>query len=229
VLIYVQRQPNLTNDQPNDRPLVQHINNVWLYRGSNCGICLRALTAARLGYMEASPPAWLLNVARRGCEIELSYKDHRRKSGTRIAAEQVEVRVLVPGTSAIIVGHIDGIEIDKRPYLLEVKSMSEKQFAKWMIFRFEEFPNYLAQISVYAWAIKLPVKYVVIPRHLGIEHANVSYFNRDDIIRFGGGIDKVFDRIRKVEEWAKKRELPECDSDSLYCRFDYLCTNKNRR
>ena len=220
----MQDKLNLTND----RALVSHVNGTWAFRASACGICLRALTAARLGYMEAPPPAWLLKVAQRGCEIELSYKDHRRKSGVQIVAEQVEIRTPVPGTNATIVGHIDGIEVDKRPYLLEVKSMSEKQFTKWMIFRFEEFSNYLAQISVYAWAIKLPVKYVVIPRHLGIEHANISYFSRDDIIKFGGGIDKVFDRIRKVEEWAKKRELPDCDSDSSYCRFDYLCNRTNK-
>lgn len=216
---------NLTNE----RALISHVNGIWLYRGSSCGICLRALTAAKLGYKETPPPAWLLKAAQQGHECERSYKDFRRKSGIRVVAEQTEIRIPVPGTNAAIVGHVDGVEIDKRPYLLEVKSMSERQFTKWMIFRFEEFPNYLAQISVYMWAINLPVKYVVIPRHLGIEHANISYFSRDDIIRFGGGINKVFDKIRKVEEWAKKRELPECDSDSPYCKFDYLCTNRNKR
>ena len=225
----MQNQSNSTSSSVNDRPLISRVNGAWHFRASACGTCLRALTAARLGYQETPVPAWLLDAAQRGHECEQQYKKFRRGSGIRIVAEQVEVRVPVPGTNALITGHVDGVEIDKRPYLLEVKSMSERQFAKWVTCKFQEFVPYLAQISVYAWAINLPVKYVVIPRHLGIDHADITYLTRSDIIRYGGGLDMVVRKIQEVEKWARKRELPECDTDSLYCRFDYLCTKANRR
>jgi len=211
------------SEQSNDRPWVYHADGIWRYRASACGSCIRALTAARLGYEPSPAPSWLLDAAQRGTEIEQQYKDHRRQLGVRIVAEQVKVWVPVPGIGAIITGHADGIEVDGRPYLLEVTSMPERQFAKWTARKFQEFIPYLAQISVYAWAINLPVKYVVIPRHLGIEHADITYLTKSDIVKYGGGLDMVVKKIYEVEKWARKRELPECDTDSPYCRFDYLC------
>ncbi len=231
-------------ENPNDRPMVMHHKGNWYYRASVAGVCSRALVAARLGYQPLPVPVWVEKAAQQGHSIESCYKQKVRQNGGEVILEQFSICKKIPGVNAYVTGHIDGVERtpDGKHYLLEVKSMSENQFMKWLLFDFQEFPVYLYQISVYSYMMRLPIKYVVIPRKsyssnldsFGMmndlnnlnDQTGTRYYTYNDLVLKGGGIDKVFEKIRFAEECARSKFLPDCDTDYPYCKFSYLCNRE---
>ncbi|MEM0135500.1 MAG: hypothetical protein QXU18_09825 [Thermoplasmatales archaeon] len=182
----------------------------------------------RLGYTPDPDPAYLRITAHKGHLLEMAYKQSRRDRGARIVAEQLLVQVQVPGVRAMITGHIDGIEITDRPYLLEVKTMSEKQYGRWLMYNLSGFPNYLSQITVYSSKISLPIKYVVILRKnademIKNETYSVSILSKQKVATLGDGMEAIFKKIQKIESYAKRKKLVNCDSDYPYCKLSYLC------
>jgi hypothetical protein len=217
-----------------DRPIVYEENGTLVFRASSIGMPVRCLTAAALGYDPLPAPEYLVKAADAGNEYEGIVKGRLRGQGWTITGEQGSVDVPV-SDRIVIRGHLDGWHIfppgpsaelgfewatlvkPGSDLMLEVKSMSDRVFKKWLSQGFAGFDTYAWQISAYMQATGRPALYVVV--------------NRDD--------DEVFD-FRVVEEppvpWQQirqkvllvdyyrgKRQLPECTGHTYTCPFDYLC------
>jgi len=126
------------------------------FRMSSAGKCPRALSAELLGYEAEAKPEWLETAANEGNWHEIRLKEELVKEGYQVFDEQLEI---VLETNYIeLVGHIDGkvYTPDKVMQLLEIKSMSQFEFDRWMKTGFDGFPQYLDQVACYLEATQLP-------------------------------------------------------------------------
>lgn len=209
---------------------------MWCYRASAVGRCVRALAVLRQGFEpKASPGSVFRQAVQEGHKVEAWYKARARAAGRIVAADQTQISLAVPGTSVQIVGHIDGIEYDtdfygrKKAHILEVKSMSERRFKDWCKHHFDHFIRYQVQIAVYATAIHIPVKYVVINRD--DKDGEGNYQQMDTLYMFPKpfDIEPIFAKVQQVELCASRRVLPECDTIDEYCPVGLLCNAIRRK
>jgi len=145
------------------------------FRMSSAGKCPRALSAQLLNMEAEGAPSWLEQAANEGnWHEDRIIQDTIAKGGT-VDRRQLEVALLYP--SFDLIGHIDGMVkfgSDDNWQLLEIKSMSQFEFDRWMKGRFEAFPNYAAQITCYMEATKLKsCLYIVKNRSSGYEDRQV--------------------------------------------------------
>jgi hypothetical protein len=126
---------------------------------SQSGKCARALWAMRTKVVGEDKPSWLDDAAEEGNLHEPIIKNKLRKLGWEII-EGGECKKCQNGRKGIhvdftykdvfFVGHMDGIaRRDGKTYVLEVKSMSQFEFDRWMRGKWEEFPDYAAQLTCY--------------------------------------------------------------------------------
>ena len=123
-----------------------------------------------------------------------------------------------------LVGHIDGKvrTPDKNVQLLEIKSMSQFEFDRWMKTGFDGFPQYLDQVACYMEATQLPeCLYIVKNRSSG-------YVDRRVIKPMEGYINAITSRLTEVANSVAEGKLfpAEFDIMSIECRrCDYksLC------
>jgi len=144
------------------------VGNKITFRMSSAGRCARALSAQLLN-MEAEPaPSWLEQAAEEG-------NWHEDRIATREQAGKRQLEVVLDYPSFQLIGHIDGIVTDEgNLQLLEVKSMSQFEFDRWMRGRFNEFPAYATQVTLYMEATKLDqCLYIVKNRNSGYEDRQV--------------------------------------------------------
>ena len=205
--------------------------NKPVYRMSGAGTCARALSAARQGYKPEGIPPWLQTAADEGKWHEGRIRQELKDLGYTVGGDQKEVRIEYPSFS--LVGHIDGILLDnKEPFtkmLLEIKSMSQFEFDRWMKEGFNGFKNYAAQITCYMEALGLEqCLYVVKNRSSGYKNTNIFTGQPGDI-------NAIIQKITDIEEWLAKNIEPgardgvypaEFDPNSLECRrcfYKYLC------
>src|SRR3972149_4120415 len=138
--------------------MITEIFNKPIYRMSSAGKCARALSAERLNFPAEQVPEWLEIAAREGNKHEEWIKEELTTEGFNIYDEQIEVILEYPAFT--LIGHIDGKTRDAGNYrlnnrLLEIKTMSQYEFDRWMKGRFIEFPAYAAQITCYMKATEL--------------------------------------------------------------------------
>jgi hypothetical protein len=204
-------------------------NNKLTIRMSESGHCVRALVAKysnQYQNIERPAPSWLQEAADEGNMHELWIKDWLRSQGYNVFDEQLELKLEYD--NFILLGHIDGkcafVDENYNVELLEIKSMSEYEFQRWMRGKFEEFHNYKSQLSCYVTATGLDnVRYIVKNRSSGYKDVNV--LKKLDV---SDALDNVLRKCEKVHECLTDGTLPECDYDStkLECRrcsFDQLC------
>lgn len=213
------------------RPIAYEENGISIYRASAIGGGLRSLVASRLGYQPLAPPEYLKKAAQAGKVIEGEVVKALEKENYKVLAKQKEFNLPVSG--AIIRGHIDG-KILEMPILniLEIKSMSEKQFSLWKKHGFRQFPKYAAQICVYMLSFNLPAVYIVVPRNewaLDVKDLDIRRVNFP--LPFSPRL--LFEKIVKAEVYVRKEQLPErekgetCDYELYHnCSFQYLCQGK---
>src|SRR3990167_4153134 len=119
-----------------NRPIVYQEGDKWVYRASAVGRTIRCLLLARKGYTPLSAPDYLEKAAEAGTHYEGIVKARLRTDGYRIGGEQRFVEIPV-GDRAIIRGHLDAgyitsasDETESEPFMLEIKSMSDKVYRK---------------------------------------------------------------------------------------------------
>jgi len=201
------------------------------FRMSSAGKCPRALSAELLGYESEAKPEWLGIAAEEGNWHELRLKEELLKQGYQVFDEQLEVKMVNSNFDQLIgypeielVGHIDGKvrTPDKNVQLLEIKSMSQFEFDRWMKTGFDGFPQYLDQVACYMEATQLPeCLYIVKNRSSG-------YVDRRVIKPMEGYINAITSRLTEVANSVAEGKLfpAEFDIMSIECRrCDYksLC------
>ncbi len=207
-----------------DRPSVYFDEeaNVWVYRISGAGLCVRALVAIAQEYEPSRTPtqqARLTRTAKEGHYHEGILRAELEEKGFVFEDTQPVVELPVYKGSVILRGHLDGVMTSPEGVeeIWEAKSMSKDQYNKWVSKGFAAFPKYATQITCYMEAYPGRV-------------ARYTVKNRND-----GSIDErvlteppmafadVKKKIRKAETHRRKGGLPKCDLvDDWFCDFKYL-------
>lgn len=204
-----------------------------VYRASDLGNCIRALVAmgreGQEGVMGKDRKDLLERSADEGDLHEEGVRQKLVREGWKVVSTQQEINLeIIKGV--VIRGHTDGILTPPDPelfyrsnVLLEVKSMSNKRFDRWIKGgRLDAYPKFAWQISAYMEANPgLPVLYIAKRREDGLE-------DRITIPPYNPPVDwKVIrKRILAAENWRRKRAgYPECDltgTEKYFCPFFYL-------
>lgn len=204
-----------------NRPTVYEEDGNWIYRASGSGACLKYLVAIALGYEDQRGKKWddlLDRSAREGNFHEETIIKTLKEAGIEVERQQEEVMIqIIPGV--FIRGHIEGLVVLEPRELLEIKSMSTKQFAKWTNRGFEAFPNYAAQITGYMQAFpELDVRYIIKRREDG-HHTEFTIPAGEPPANWKA----IRKKIILAEKYRKKGELPPCDTDLQWgCPVWYL-------
>ena len=166
-----------------------------IIRMSNAGRCLRAQSAELLGFTPRPSSPALESAAEEGKLHERAVKAGLLKEGYSLFDEQL--KLVMPFENFVLVGHIDGKVIHvgaDTPLLLEIKSMSQGEFDRWIRTSWEGFPIYAAQISLYMHATKLNCLYIVKNRNTGFKDRQVLTHQPIGIINVLAGIkDMIYD------------------------------------
>ena len=199
--------------------------NEWVYRASGLGNCVRALVAIAGGYGEAisrDHKDLLGRTAEEGNLHEGAVIDKLAKEGWVWESTQDITSVqVIPGV--VIRGHIDGRgALPGDPlHILEVKSMSNKRFDRWMKQGFEGFLKFAYQITAYMQAFPdHDVIYVVKRREDGFEHRQIIPAGEAPL-----SWSAVKRKVLAVEGYRRKGAFPACDitgTDAYFCPFFYL-------
>lgn len=196
-----------------------------VYRMSESGKCPRALSASRLGYVAEAPPKWLEQAAEEGRWHEARIKEELKAEGKSVFDEQREVRLEY--SSFILLGHIDGTIMEshrENGKLLEIKSMSQFEFDRWMKEGFSGFQEYAAQIICYMAATELKqCLYIVKNRSSG--YKDIGTITSLPLFLT---IGEIASKIVSVEEYVAKGELhpAEFNSSNIQCKrceYKELC------
>lgn len=207
---------------------------------SSSGHCIRALSASYLQVEHKAFPSWLESTAEEGNIHEDAIKAKLRNKGYVIEDNREEckickerygtgrkgIHVEIDSLHITLIGHLDGIisHPDNPLFgtrILECKSMSQNEFYRWTKGRFEEFPNYAAQLTCYMSAKNLSAYYYVKNRNLGntdILEINQSPSNIIDIVSMLEVLNEYVSH-GKLCDAEYKADNVECQR----CQFDKLC------
>lgn len=202
------------------------VDDVTVYRMSKSGECVRALVADQYEHPEVRSPQMgglLERTAQEGVLHEEWVKSKLRSEGLDIIGEQEEMVIQVL-PRVVMVGHIDGLVVEPGVdnQLLEIKSMSTKQFDLWAKNGFSQFPRYAAQITSYmkAFDFAYDVRYVVKRRDDGL--ISTTIIPRDQPPADWNAIQA---KIITAERYRRTGDYPPCDlsrDKQWMCSFKYL-------
>jgi hypothetical protein len=209
---------------------------------SSAGSCRRVLSAERLGV----PPVTMSDTTQNRLEMaaeegkwhekrileELAQEFDKVESGVCLECEpnpdgspRQGVHVEIEQDTFKLVGHLDGrLEKDGVARGLEIKSMSQREFDRWVDDRWEAFPQYAGQLACYFVASHLPVfEYVVKNRNNGYKDRHTA-LSMDFIPTYYN----IIENIKKVEDLATSNQLCEAEfnPDSVECQrcsYKHLC------
>jgi hypothetical protein len=167
---------------------------------SHAGKCPRALSIERLGLPVEQTPGWLDMAAEEGRWHEARIKQWLNDNGLEVTNEQMEV--VLDYEDIQLVGHIDGmVRKNEKNTLLEIKSMSQYEFDRWMRGRFTEFPSYAVQLALYMTALGISnALYIVKNRSSG-------YLDTQEINELPCDISYIVHVLREVEARVAKGEM----------------------
>ncbi len=198
--------------------------NKPVYRMSSVGYCPRALSAQRLNYPKESAPVWLERTANEGNWHEKRLREELIYDGYTIFDVQEEVTLEYP--TFTLLGHIDGKVLahtnKNQLKLLEIKSMSQYEFDRWMKDKWDGFGSYAAQITCYMKGTGLSeCLYLVKNRSSG-------YIDKAVLNETPANIDEIIAKLEIVEKCVANQTLVETEylPDSLQCRrcfYKALC------
>jgi hypothetical protein len=197
-------------------------------RMSGVGKCKRALSAELLN-MEATPsPAWLEQAAEEGHLHEYAVKKKLAEEGYIVSDDQLKIRI--DRDQYVLVGHIDGKVTDiggKYPMLLEIKSMSEGEFGRWMRGRWEAFNTYATQVSLYMRGTGLnECMYYVKNRNTG--YADRAIISAPiDVDLFLAQLDVAIQYVQSSKSLILE-EFDPASIDCRRCRYRILCIPESK-
>lgn len=208
-----------------------------VFRISHLGNCRKALGADALGMRDAREEEELFDPANPDSDegIVAAQEGHRHEAhvkddlvnryGVRLVDDQAVIGEEFDDFQ--IVGHIDGVIIDKdknlfkskRPHLLEVKALKEYRYDWIASSGLSQFEGYQLQISMYMYYTGLPVYYVYKNRNTG----RWSWFRlkKGD---YPVEPTDVIKRLKKITRSAAREKLLKCDDPSAWV----FCPYKNR-
>jgi hypothetical protein len=209
-----------------------------IYRMSEIGHCATRITAIRLGKLpqkfsqimedSADEGNWheerIMNKLTNG-ELPLPKFG---KVKAIIHDRQQEQKLEDAGW--ILLGHIDGRAtlpngIGLVETGIEVKSMSQYQYDRWIRGKFGEFPEYAQQLSCYMTITKLPFFYLVKNRNYG--NLDISFIQippvdiKDTVYKINCIDNAIADG--KLFHW---KEFDENDIECSRCRFSYCLSDE---
>lgn len=208
-----------------------------VYRASSVGGCIRVLVASSMGHEERRGQK-MDDLLERSAEEGNIHEPAIRaavmeKYGLELVEEQDEVEItILPGL--IIRGHNDGVLAQTinstvpagttEHILLEAKTMSTKQFAKWQSGRFKYFEKYAFQISIY---MKMNPGHDVIYAVKRREDGMMDYMwikHDQPPIEW----KRIMTKILLAEKARRKDAYPACDVANTWgCPFWYLHDEKD--
>ena len=203
--------------------------NNFVFRMSSAGKCPKALWAQRTGVEGEPVPAWLADAAEEGTVQEAIVKDKLRKEGWLIEEGGKCTKCTGHGTKGIhvdmtygnmfIVGHMDGTATkDNEKRILEVKTMSQFEFDRWMKGGFDAFPAYAAQLSCYMEA------YGLTKALYAVKNRNNGYLHKTLIDKQPVDFKSVMQQIGR----STAKEMPDVEPDfetfaCRRCAYKKLC------
>lgn len=219
--------------------------NKLIIRMSSSGDCPRALSAELLGYKPEAAPPWLETSAKEGNWHEQRIRAKLAEEGfvidhsTEPCPKCLEMfgdkrygnHMELETAGFTLIGHNDG-EIIKAPELpepvhtpalLEIKSMSQFEFDRWMRGRWAEFPGYAAQVTCYMASKSLKEGYYVVKnRNSGYEERSVLHGTPLPMTTIVANLTTVSTAIN-----AQRLAEGNFDPTSIECRrcfFKSLCS-----
>lgn len=192
--------------------------NKIIFRMSSAGRCPRALSAQLLNMEAEEKPKWLETTANEGIW-------HEERIADREMAFNRQREIWLDFPSFKLVGHIDGVvpwDTDNPRVLLEVKSMSQFEFDRWMRGRFNEFPNYASQITCYMEATGLDkCLYIVKNRNSGHEDRQVLEEKPVFMTEIIGKLTDVTNHV--ISNQLVPREFDSSNIECKRCEYKKLC------
>lgn len=218
-----------TTPQPDHRPAVYLDEEIgkWVYRASDLGSCIRALTAARSGFPASPMPAnsKLRLIFEEGNLHEEAVVSGLIASGRNIIDRQRTVELAIPDTNAIIRGHLDavgdaGIPLNPVEYPVEVKAMGKDTWQEWSNWYesgnwaaiWAKYPRYAYQYAVYWFGLD-----ALIGDYL-VKNRNDGRIIHMEMTEPPVSLADIITRVQMVEEYAENDYLPACPP-----KRDYPC------
>jgi CRISPR/Cas system-associated exonuclease Cas4 (RecB family) len=174
----------------------------YTYRMSHIGTCPRALSAERLGMKAESIPKWLESSANEGKWHEERIIEELQADDIAVTGRQMEV-ILHVDDNIHLLGHIDGIvnNHDDTKNLLEIKSMSQYEFDRWMRGGWQEFPQYATQLTCYMEALGIyRALYIV-------KNRNNGTIDTQTIIGTPEPMESIIEELKEIEQCVAKGKL----------------------
>lgn len=202
---------------------MEQVKNKPTYRMSGIGHCPRALSAWRLGYPTEPAPSWLKRAAQEGNKHEVWIKEQLQTDGYEVFDEQLELKLTSEELGFNLVGHIDGkVKKNGTVQLLEIKSMSQYEFDRWMRGRFDVFPNYAAQLTCYMHITGCEQALYL------VKNRSSGYVDKQNLIKTPLYFGDLLSKIAHIEECVALGTLVDInyDPDSIECRrcgYKELC------
>lgn len=207
-----------------NRPAVYLEGENVIYRASALGSCVRYLVASALGYEDQRGQKWDDLLERSADEGNLHETAVIQKlkdaEEVDVVEQQDEINLqIIP--KVFVRGHKEGIlnYPDKPNELLEVKSMSTKQFTKWQNHKFGAFERYAWQISAYMQAHPdYDVRYIVKRREDGYQVELIIPAGEPPI-----SMALIRKKVLLAEKYRRQNAFPKCDIANQWgCPVWYL-------
>jgi len=193
------------------------------FRMSSAGKCPRALSAQQLCYQPEPVPSFVRQAAEEGNWHEERIVE-KLKEQDNIFDQQQEVLLKYPSFN--LTGHIDGkiqdYDLQRGEKLLEIKTMSQFEFDRWMKGGFKAFPNYAAQITCYMEATGLnECLYIVKNRNSGYEDRRVLTEKPNHMTEIIGHLTDVTNHMLGNELVPREPDLNSIECRR--CEYKQLC------
>ena len=214
----------------NSKPIVYEDNETVVYRASAIGNCIKALVLARLGYDQTEPGPIASNVFADGRNGENTILDLMADDGWTVHDRELETDLHLrrPQKRRIVIrGHIDGIaNKNNEKVLLEMKTMAESTWQKWLTHKWDAFPAYAAQISTYMHTTELAGMLVI--GRFGdndnpLGNRTVERIETVHIPEPLMTVKELGNIVTVVEQMVQKNHIPDCDiTPSIFCPYAHF-------
>lgn len=199
-----------------NRPPIYTEGDTVVYRSSAVGkLCPRALWLARTG-VEPSPIPERLQKAfvESSNNEQLALAMFTDKHEVALSREQEEFEVPVPGTNAVIRGHIDayGLSVGMRG-VVEVKCISADSWDRRGVYMY---PGWMEQIQTQMRGMDVKLCWMVFGKKIDGVVEDVSYTVVEYQPRI---IGQVFDAVRQVENAVAEGRALDCPEEKWGCPY----------